>query len=265
MPESPGRAQRWEVYVDGEPMGFRLDAKGAPQPDRARLTRMQAHLGMVFQQFNLWPHLSVLGLVIEAPMQVGRLSRAEPRRGANPHPFRLGLCGRPRLALGEKFCIKCRFAPYLEAGVMDYCCLDLCRAGGITEGRKVAAPCEVRYIPMIPHNSLGAVSFAANLHLGVSVPNFAYLEYKRPTNEDPRCNHEARHAEPGFPVPLDRPGIGREIDEPKLRDLCEASWRTPRLRDNDVGIVAWERRLPWLGLTPSSASCRHSRGDLGIE
>ena len=94
MPESPGRAQRWEVYVDGEPMGFRLDAKGAPQPDRARLTRMQAHLGMVFQQFNLWPHLSVLGLVIEAPMQVGRLSRAEPRRGANPHPFRLGLCGR---------------------------------------------------------------------------------------------------------------------------------------------------------------------------
>ncbi len=66
-----------EVYVDGEPMGFRLDAKGAPQRDKAHLTRMRAQLGMVFQQFNLWPHMSVLGNVMEALMQVRRLPRAE--------------------------------------------------------------------------------------------------------------------------------------------------------------------------------------------
>jgi galactonate dehydratase len=115
-------------------------------------------------------------------------------------------------------------------------------AGGITEGRKVAALCEARYVPMMPHNPLGAVSFAANLHFGVSVPNFAYLEYQRPTDKDPRIDvvvTTRATAEPGFAVPLDRPGIGIEIDEPKLRDLCEASWRAPRLRDNDGGIVAW--------------------------
>ncbi len=39
--------------------------------------RNRPEIGMVFQNFNLWPHLSVLGNIIEAPMRVKSLSRAE--------------------------------------------------------------------------------------------------------------------------------------------------------------------------------------------
>jgi polar amino acid transport system ATP-binding protein len=44
-------------------------------PNALRLVRLQ--LGMVFQQFNLFPHLTVLGNVIEAPRRVLKLSRDE--------------------------------------------------------------------------------------------------------------------------------------------------------------------------------------------
>ncbi len=43
----------------------------------AQAARLRARLGMVFQQFNLWPHMTVLGNVIEAPLRVRRMRRAE--------------------------------------------------------------------------------------------------------------------------------------------------------------------------------------------
>ena len=67
-----------EVYLDGEPVGFRLDADARRTPDTAaNIGRMRAQLGMVFQQFNLWPHMTALENVIEAPLRVKRLPRRE--------------------------------------------------------------------------------------------------------------------------------------------------------------------------------------------
>jgi ABC-type histidine transport system ATPase subunit len=63
-----------EIYVDGEPMGFR---PGTTRADAAQVARTRATLGMVFQQFNLWPHMTVLGNVIEAPLRVKRMRRTE--------------------------------------------------------------------------------------------------------------------------------------------------------------------------------------------
>lgn len=67
-----------EVYLDGKPIGFRIEADGRRAPDTAaNISRMRAELGMVFQQFNLWPHMTVLENVIEAPIRVKRLARKE--------------------------------------------------------------------------------------------------------------------------------------------------------------------------------------------
>jgi galactonate dehydratase len=150
--------------------------------------------------------------------------------------------GGPRVALGEEFCSKWEIAPYLDAGVMDYCRVDLCLAGGITEGRKIAALCEARYVPLMPHNPLGAISFAANLHFGLAMPNFAYLEYQCRNDKDPRIDAvftRRATASAGYAVPLDAPGLGIEVDEDALRGLPDAEWRAPQLRDDDGGIVAW--------------------------
>jgi ABC-type polar amino acid transport system ATPase subunit len=59
--------------------------------DAALLRRARLKAGMVFQQFNLFPHLTVLGNVIEAPVHVKGLSRAEAEAKALRLLERVGL------------------------------------------------------------------------------------------------------------------------------------------------------------------------------
>jgi polar amino acid transport system ATP-binding protein len=69
------RVDRGEVIIEGETL-VSTDANGhcryAPDKEARRIC---AKMGMVFQHFNLFPHLSVLGNLIEAPMTVKGLSR----------------------------------------------------------------------------------------------------------------------------------------------------------------------------------------------
>ncbi len=75
-----------DILIDGESICWRQDPAGgepghADGPRRPRplgeINRIRRELGMVFQQFNLWPHLSVLENVIEAPRRVRGLSRRD--------------------------------------------------------------------------------------------------------------------------------------------------------------------------------------------
>ena len=67
-----------EVHVGGELIRMKTDRRGQAVPaDRRQVDRIRARLGMVFQQFNLWSHLTVLQNVIEAPIHVLKLPRRE--------------------------------------------------------------------------------------------------------------------------------------------------------------------------------------------
>jgi histidine transport system ATP-binding protein len=59
--------------------------------DQKQLQRMRTKLAMVFQHFNLWSHLTVLGNVIEAPMHVLGLSRAEAVQRGEKYLAKVGL------------------------------------------------------------------------------------------------------------------------------------------------------------------------------
>jgi polar amino acid transport system ATP-binding protein len=64
------------LYVDGELVGYRQRGdKLYELPDR-EVCRKRAEIGMVFQSFNLFPHLTALENVMEGPLQVKRLSHA---------------------------------------------------------------------------------------------------------------------------------------------------------------------------------------------
>ncbi|HET8729110.1 MAG TPA: ABC transporter ATP-binding protein [Alphaproteobacteria bacterium] len=66
------------VYVNGELIAMRRDRGGRTVPaDRRQVERIRASLGMVFQSFNLWTHMTVLENVIEAPVHVLKMPRAE--------------------------------------------------------------------------------------------------------------------------------------------------------------------------------------------
>ncbi len=59
------------VYVNGEMIRMRPDRGGHAVPeDRRQVDRIRSRLGMVFQSFNLWSHMTVLENVIEAPVHV---------------------------------------------------------------------------------------------------------------------------------------------------------------------------------------------------
>ena len=66
------------IQVTGEDISLKAGHDGNLHPtDRRQLERIRTRLGMVFQSFNLWPHLNVLENVIEAPVHVLKIPKAE--------------------------------------------------------------------------------------------------------------------------------------------------------------------------------------------
>lgn len=76
-----------KVTVQGEEV---LVRNGKPQNTR-HIERIRSRLGMVFQQFNLWTHRTVLENVMEGPVQVKRVAKAEARDSAEALLKRVGL------------------------------------------------------------------------------------------------------------------------------------------------------------------------------
>jgi len=79
------------VWVDGKPMGFAGTGQERRRLPESEVNRMRASLGMVFQSFNLWGHMTVLGNIIEAPIQVRNMSREAAVDKASQLLERIGL------------------------------------------------------------------------------------------------------------------------------------------------------------------------------
>lgn len=66
------------VTVNGETIAMKATPRGAPIPaDRRQVERLRTKLAMVFQSFNLWSHMTVIENVIEAPIHVLGIPKAE--------------------------------------------------------------------------------------------------------------------------------------------------------------------------------------------
>jgi polar amino acid transport system ATP-binding protein len=70
------------IYVEGVPMTHMEKNGRLVRASKAYLRKMRANIGMVFQQFNLFPHMTALENCMEAPVQVLGLSSAKARRRA---------------------------------------------------------------------------------------------------------------------------------------------------------------------------------------
>ena len=65
------------IWVDGEPLTSMRSNRGLVAADQRHLRRMRGKIGMVFQHFNLFPHMTALKNCMEAPVTVLGLSRTE--------------------------------------------------------------------------------------------------------------------------------------------------------------------------------------------
>lgn len=84
------------VFIDGEPLGFSREGNDFHQVSERTLARQRRRVGMVFQQFNLFEHMTALENVIEAPVGVLRVSRAQATERAMALLARVGLADKAR-------------------------------------------------------------------------------------------------------------------------------------------------------------------------
>ena len=81
-----------EVYVAGEKIRMHNGKGGLYEPvDIKQVERLRARLGMVFQSFNLWSHMTVIENVIEAPLHVLKLPKAEAVEEAEELLHKVGI------------------------------------------------------------------------------------------------------------------------------------------------------------------------------
>ena len=66
-----------EIWVDGEPLTHMYRGNQLVRADESHLRKMRAKIGMVFQNFNLFPHMTALENCIEAPIRVLGMQRKE--------------------------------------------------------------------------------------------------------------------------------------------------------------------------------------------
>ena len=117
------------------------------------------------------------------------------------------------VATGERFINPMEFDSLMTTTAVRYIRPDMCVAGGLTAGRKIAAEAEQRGVYIIPHNPLGPVSTAACLQLDAVIPNFEIQEYPM-VNGVCRLDKEMKEpfqVENGYIKVPDGPGLGIEL------------------------------------------------------
>jgi len=79
------------VYVHGELIRMTEGRGGRAPADARQVQRIRSQLAMVFQQFNLWSHMTILENVIEAPVHVLKRPRAEAVERAEAYLAKVGI------------------------------------------------------------------------------------------------------------------------------------------------------------------------------
>jgi polar amino acid transport system ATP-binding protein len=85
------KVDRGQIWVDGDLVGYRRAGRKLHELSEREISRQRAEIGMVFQRFNLFPHMTALENIMYAPCTVRREPRAEVRDRAMALLNRVGL------------------------------------------------------------------------------------------------------------------------------------------------------------------------------
>jgi len=110
---------RGSIRVDGNLVGYREQGGKLYELREAEAARQRLVTGMVFQQFNLFPHMTVIDNVMEAPLRVGKEPQKEVRERslqlladvgmsdkADEHPIRLSGGQQQRVAIARALAMR---------------------------------------------------------------------------------------------------------------------------------------------------------------
>jgi galactonate dehydratase len=161
------------------------------------------------------------------------------------------------LATGESLFSRFEFLRLLQVRGCDIIQPDVCVVGGLLEMRKIAALAEAHYVSIAPHNPMGPLATAVNVHFSAAQPNFRILEYRLPHGPGyaygtgkgetaAKVTDGARYVkDPYLPTDgylelrPDRPGWGVEMDMDVLGTEDYVNWtrKVPVKPDGSTGYV----------------------------
>ncbi|MGC1494377.1 MAG: ATP-binding cassette domain-containing protein [Sulfitobacter sp.] len=84
-------SQKGDLIFKGEPVSWKGSGHNRRPADNKQVLRIRTNLSMVFQQFNLWAHMSILQNVMEAPLTVLRRDRDEVEAAARGYLDKVGI------------------------------------------------------------------------------------------------------------------------------------------------------------------------------
>ena len=84
-------SQQGDIIFEGEPIKWKGQGHARHPADRAQVTRIRTNLSMVFQQFNLWAHMTILQNVMEAPITVMGRDKSEAEGKAREYLDKVGI------------------------------------------------------------------------------------------------------------------------------------------------------------------------------
>ena len=143
------------------------------------------------------------------------------------------------IATGECLYTKYEFQRLLATGAADIIQPDVCVTGGLTEMKKIAAMAEAHYVSVAPHNPLGPLATAVNVHFAATAPNFLILEYHADdSGVRAEVLDEPIQLQDGYVSIPDRPGLGVELTEGILEKHPYRPWRRGRPTKAD-GMLAY--------------------------
>lgn len=131
------------------------------------------------------------------------------------------------LATGESLYSAHEFLQLLSVGGADIVQPDIAVVGGLSQMRRIATVAELHNVMVAPHNPMGPLATAHNVHFAAACSNFLRLEYK--FDETSWCPDPYLPVDGHLDLRPDRPGWGVTIDEDAL------------VEDD---YVRWDRRLP---------------------
>ena len=84
-------SQQGEILFEGEPIKWAGEGMQRHPADKEQLIKIRTNLSMVFQQFNLWSHMTILQNVMEAPVTVLKRDKAEVEEKARHYLDKVGI------------------------------------------------------------------------------------------------------------------------------------------------------------------------------
>ncbi len=122
------------------------------------------------------------------------------------------------IATGERLATKYEFARVLDTRAAAVLQMAVGRVGGVREAKKIAAMAEPRYVDIAPHLYAGPVEAAANVHIGLSTPNFLVQEsIEDMTGFAAQLVSPPLRYENGMLLAPEGPGLGLELVDEVVR------------------------------------------------